>query len=79
MGNHKQHVKLIWCEKKWHLGFAKGNESRHSAICFSLRIMIFKVYRCKFGELDGDFLKWVLKLRSDSRLEKFRTTFLKLW
>ena len=63
MTNHRQYVKSIWCEKKWHRfssllkGLAKGNESQHCIIHCFLRIMIFKVYRCKFSQQNGDFLK----------------------
>ena len=39
------------------LGLAKGNESRHYTFCCFLRIMIFKVYRCKFSQQNGNFLK----------------------
>ena len=56
-------INLVW--KKWHCfssllkELAKGNESWHFALCCFLRIMNFKVYRCKFSQLseNGDFLK----------------------
>ena len=63
MTNHRQYVKLIWCEKKWHCfssllkGLVKGNESRHYAFRCFLRIAIFKAYSCKFSQRNGDFLK----------------------
>ena len=64
MTNHRQYVKLIWCEKN---GIAfqaflrdlpKGMKDGFtpSVLCF-LRIMIFKVYRCKFSQQNSDFLK----------------------
>ena len=54
-------INLVW--KKWHCfssllkGLAKGNESWHYSLCCFLRIMNFKVYRCKFSQQNGDFLK----------------------
>ena len=52
-----------WCKKKLCgfcsllEGFAKGNESWHCIVRCFLRIMILKVYRYKFSQQNGDFLK----------------------
>ena len=50
-------AKKLYCFSRLLKGLAKENESQHWAIRYFLRIMIVKVYRYKFSQQNGDFLK----------------------